>query len=483
VLVTPDACPIATLLGERAPAVRIVSAPPGSGQADMRRRGVAAGSTDIILFRGAEQLRSADSRGALVDWLDWLAAAARLGASELARRRWTSGAEPRLSVIVPARDAATFLAESLAALGATDVPRAEWELVVVDDGSCDSTTETAACHADVLVRLRQRSLGPAYARNRGFELSRGGIVAFVDADVRVHPDTLSRIAADLRPNLATSAVIGSYDAAPSAPGLVSQYRNLLRHFVHQRRAGEISAFWASCGGIRREAFAAVGMFDEWHFARPQVEDLELGTRLVRGGHRIVLDPKLQVSHLKRWTLGQMLVTDLRDRGALWGRLRGCTMSTALLGVRTEEMASTMLIGLALVTMLGAVATGAALWSAAAVAAFLLVLLLNRALYAFFARSRGIPFALAVVPLHLASQCLNGAALLAGRALRELVGEPRPPATVQAYAELGVRRWPPVPSPLREPPDGERVESSGPERVGAARGPTVLEVGINSKLGG
>ncbi len=56
---------------------------------------------------------------------------------------------------------------------------------------------------------------------------------------------------------ALTALFGSYDDAPAAPGLVSQYRNLLHHFVHQQGVfrDEIRpahTFWTGCGMIRRE---------------------------------------------------------------------------------------------------------------------------------------------------------------------------------------------------------------------------------------
>ena len=77
--------------------------------------------------------------------------------------------------------------------------------------------------------------------------------------------------------------------------------------------------------------------------------------------------------------------------------------------------------------------------------FAVVLLLNHALYRFFLKTRGILFALAVVPLHTLYYITNGFAVLYGWTLHHLIGEPMPDATTQAYAEVGVDMWPPVPS--------------------------------------
>jgi hypothetical protein len=87
------------------------------------------------------------------------------------------------------------------------------------------------------------------------------------------------------------------------------------------------------------------------------------------------------------------------------------------------------------------------------AAFAVVIVLNRGLYGFFARTRGIAFAIAVVPLHTLYYVNNGFAVLYGWALHHLFGEPMPDATTQAYAEIGVDMWPPVPS--KKPEAGKR----------------------------
>ncbi len=114
-------------------------------------------------------------------------------------------------------------------------------------------------------------------------------------------------------------MIGSYDQRPFHPGMVSQYRNLLHSHVHQTSAGEVSSFWAGCGAVRRDVFFAVGSFDE-AFRFPSVEDVEFGWRVHRAGYRILLDPSIQVTHRKEWTLRSMLLTDFARRSIPWTML-------------------------------------------------------------------------------------------------------------------------------------------------------------------
>src|SRR5437773_3830316 len=246
---------------------------------------------------------------------------------------------PYVSVIVPVYQGEHVLPQSLGALRASTLPADAWELILVDDASSDGSDVVAAEYADTVVRLSGRPHGPAYARNRGFEVARGDVIVFVDADVCVHPDALARFASIFVTQPDVGAVFGSYDANPPARGFISQYRNLLHHYHHQINSGEAQTFWAGCGAIRAEVFEAAGLYDEWHFWRPQIEDIELGNRIHALGHYILLRPDIQCAHLKHWTLRSMLVADLKDRGVPWARLlvaQGSALKSKVLNLKTRE---------------------------------------------------------------------------------------------------------------------------------------------------
>jgi glycosyltransferase involved in cell wall biosynthesis len=359
----------------------------------------------------------------------------------------TKPSHPYLSVIVPCRDGTKVLPRSLAALAASDFPRDYWELIVVDDASNDDTAGVAAGWADTVVRLSGRAHGPAYARNRGLEVSRGDCVVFIDADVCVHPDTLRRFAQIFVQEPDVSAIFGSYDKTPEAAGIVSQYRNLLHHSVHQCAAGDAETFWAGCGAVRRSVFIEAGMYDEWHYAKPQIEDIELGHRIRALGYRIVLRPEIQAKHLKKWTLMNVLLTDLKDRGVPWMRLlvqQGATATAKSLNLRTIEKVNTVSMWLAMLLLASSVLLRSRWPLGMAALLLLLVVYVNRSLYAFFRREHGVLFALACVPLHLLYYLMNGVSAGYGWLLHLTVGEPRPSPIVEAYAEVGLQSWPPVP---------------------------------------
>jgi glycosyltransferase involved in cell wall biosynthesis len=406
--------------------------------------------------------------------------------------------EPFVSVVVPARDAASHLPRCLDALSHSHYTR--FEIIVVDDASTDATADIARSRGCKVLRLDAQS-GPAAARNRGAREARGDLLLFVDADVEVRADTLARAAAHFivsiksespavaggllsrrspahyrrrfRP-VATSAsglamtslgvsdaiadenvvaVFGSYDDAPAETNFASQFKNLFHHYTHQRSTRRASTFWAGCGAIRRDAFDAVGGFDARRYARPSVEDIELGYRLRRAGFCIALDHELQAKHLKRWTLASLVPADVRDRAVPWSRLilEGEGMIDEL-NLRVAGRVSAALVSLAasllafaalmLATFLFALtpATPAAWLLAPSLAALALIAVafINRDLYRYFFRLRGARFAAASCAMHLLYFLYGGATFafcFFAHALRRGVARRAP----LAAPVIGVRR--------------------------------------------
>lgn len=220
-----------------------------------------------------------------------------------------------ISIVIPIHNGADVLGRCLTAL--RQYVTENCEILVVDDNSSDTSAEIAKSSGVLVVRSETRG-GPGAARNAGAQAARGATLVFLDADVCVHHDTLTLLTAQLEDET-VGAVFGSYDAAPSAPHLISRFRNLLHHHVHQTACVEASTFWAGCGAIRKSLFLEAGGFDPG-FTNPSVEDIELGIRLRKAGHRVVLCKQAQVTHLKRWTLWTMCTTDLWRRGVPWSRL-------------------------------------------------------------------------------------------------------------------------------------------------------------------
>jgi glycosyltransferase involved in cell wall biosynthesis len=301
----------------------------------------------------------------------------------------------RVSIIVPVYNNSRDLRECLSALLASSY--SDSEIIVVDDASSDHTPDIAAELGVTVFRLAKNS-GPSAARNYGVSHTQGDILFFVDSDVVVMPGAVSRVANLFKECPDVAAVFGSYDARPRAKGVVSQYRNLLHHFVHQKGNAEASTFWAGCGAMRRTAFEEIGGFDEKRFAR-RIEDIELGYRLRQAGHRILLDKGLQGTHLKRWTLRSMIQTDIFYRAVPWTQLiLESKKAPQDLNLKGGQRVSVVLAGLVILSILLTPLRPEFLKVSAA--ALIGVIILNRDLYAFFFRQRGFFFTLACIPLHL-----------------------------------------------------------------------------------
>jgi len=301
-----------------------------------------------------------------------------------------------LSVIIPVHNGGDEFRLCLAALEAST--RCPDEVIVADDASTDGSRDLAREHGASVLSLAGPAHGPAFARNRGAEQACGDILVFLDADVAIHADALARMERCLSEHPEIAAVFGSYDAEPRAGGLVSRYKNLLHHYVHQHSRREASTFWGACGAIRREAFAAVGGFDEG-YVRPRIEDIEFGVRLRRAGYRVWLCPNVQVTHLKRWTFASLLRVDILDRAIPWTRLilRDTHLPSELnLNTRSRLSAIAAWGGLVFLVL-------AWRWPWALLGTLLgltAVAVLNADLYRLFERRGGFRFAAGAAGLHL-----------------------------------------------------------------------------------
>jgi len=222
--------------------------------------------------------------------------------------------KPRVSVVIPVFNGGPELEKCLAAVNASSYPLSE--CIVVDDASTDDMVILAAeRHGARVIRLN-RQCGPSQARNRGAAEASGEIIFFADADVLLQPDALEHAVNAFQSNPEISAIFGSYDDQPEHGSFISQYRNLLHHWVHQTGAEEASTFWTGCGAIRRDVFMEMGGFSH-SYARPSIEDIELGTRLRKSGHRIRLLKNVLGKHTKQWKFWNMIKTDIFHRGIPW----------------------------------------------------------------------------------------------------------------------------------------------------------------------
>jgi glycosyltransferase involved in cell wall biosynthesis len=184
-----------------------------------------------------------------------------------------------LSVVVPAHNAESTVSAALrSALSQTRPPD---EIIVVDDGSTDSTP-TVVRDAGGHVRLvTQAQAGPSAARNAGVAASTGDWIAFLDADDEWHPEKLEqqlRVARDDVVLVATDWARDSVstDVPQPVPTTVLTTSKILL----------LNRFQTSTVLLRRDAYVAAGGFDS---SLDGVEDWDMWLRASRHGRVVKLD--------------------------------------------------------------------------------------------------------------------------------------------------------------------------------------------------
>jgi glycosyltransferase involved in cell wall biosynthesis len=194
---------------------------------------------------------------------------------------------PEISVVIPTFNRRAMLREAIASVAAQR--GANYEIIVIDDGSTDGTWEDLPSAPGRLRAIRTARRGPAAARNRGIEAARGELVAFLDSDDLWHPQKLVRQSAFMREH-------------PRCP--ISQCgeiwlrgeRRVNPGTRHRKRSGDIfidslhtCLISPSAAILRRGLLAETGGFDEDMAA---CEDYDLWLRILARHQAGLLDEAL-----------------------------------------------------------------------------------------------------------------------------------------------------------------------------------------------
>lgn len=194
---------------------------------------------------------------------------------------------PVVSVVIPTFNRVELLHECLTALEAQQMAAGAFEVLVVDDGSTDDTTdmlETRSKASPTVIRwFRLSHGGPAAARNLGLGQARGSLIAFTDDDCIPAPDWLAVLTKEL-PDDTTCAGIGG-PIRRAGESSISRYIDRAKLMSHWVEDGVVEYLITANALYRSACLNEVGGF-ETGFKLAGGEDADLSFRLRRSGYSL-----------------------------------------------------------------------------------------------------------------------------------------------------------------------------------------------------
>ncbi|MBN2372462.1 glycosyltransferase [bacterium] len=199
----------------------------------------------------------------------------------------------KFSVIVPVYNGEKTLERCLSALKRQTIPRDDYEIILVDDGSTDGTANIARSNVDKY--LYQKNQGPAAARNLGVRMANGKIVLFTDSDCEPVENWIEEMVAPFRWNTEIVGVKGAY---------LTKQKEIMARFVQieyetryefMKRFEYIDFIDTYAAAYKKDIFLEFGGFDS-DFPIAMTEDTELSYRISAAGHKMVFNPKAFVYH-------------------------------------------------------------------------------------------------------------------------------------------------------------------------------------------
>ena len=215
----------------------------------------------------------------------------------------TSEKELELSIIIAAYNSAKTLRHCLQSVLSSSF--SNYEIIVVDDGSSDSTSEIAREFTTSVFRFDENQ-GRNIARRFGYSKARAPIIVNLDSDIVIAPDTLRKLMHLVETDPDEVKVWAGYLAKPLLkPGIAEFMKELKLHRIHSSCRsnagflyGGFFAFDASLVPLLRSDAA-------------YADDTEMGLAFSERGHRIEFREELQVHHLKRYGLIALFMDELR----------------------------------------------------------------------------------------------------------------------------------------------------------------------------
>ncbi len=199
-----------------------------------------------------------------------------------------------VSVVIPAYNAEKTIAACLDSLMKQDYS-GDYEVLVVDDGSADSTPDIVSGYERVRL-IKQANAGPAAARNKGAAAAKGEIILFTDSDCVPEGNWIKEMVNPFKDNRDVVGVKGRYrtkQREATARFVQFEYEDKYRYMQKDKYIDFIDTYSA---GFKGEIFLEMRGYDT-EFPVACAEDVELSFRLSKKGYKMIFNPNAVVYHI------------------------------------------------------------------------------------------------------------------------------------------------------------------------------------------
>ena len=209
-----------------------------------------------------------------------------------------------LSIIIPVYNGEETIESCLDSIYNSD--HRNFEVIVVNDCSTDSTVKIAKKYPCKLINL-ERNMGVSTARNTGARNANGKLLVFVDSDIYLHKDTLTKMveAYNKNPDMKIIGAVDSgryfnidYSSKFCKLKIVHGYK-----WKKNENFREFSSFQSECSLCDKKVFDEVGGFNTI-YKRAGVEEYEFGNRVIRNGYKNYVAKNILYDHEDHNTLSK-----------------------------------------------------------------------------------------------------------------------------------------------------------------------------------
>lgn len=191
---------------------------------------------------------------------------------------------PKVSVLIPAHNEEKSIAQTLNSVLALDYPSNKLEIIVIDNGSTDNTSEVVRKFKAVKL-LRLPRPGKAYALNEGLKIAKGELISILDADTTVSKDCLKKMVGFFEDK--NVGAVSTHVKVDSSKGFLATLQNIEYHFaaLSKKLISYLDSLYVVPGTlslIRADIIKKIRFNDD-----TLTEDMDVAITIHKKGYKIV----------------------------------------------------------------------------------------------------------------------------------------------------------------------------------------------------